>query len=376
MQQVNWICQPGFESIHNHHNTVRNSISLRCFCFFFFSRFNLSTNSPQIIATEESRASIDGTKQRKEASVRRARLKSISLDSDGARLVEENLCIPVEELVERTLPQTTQFDYDDTTSFYTPTNFDISTNKHQQQKSSNNMKSLSKKINHLVLDLSIKDDSLRHIEHQKLPLGGVDISTTTITTTADTIDGHSKYSQNDTNSNRSTSATTPKTPTLTKLRQKVASLDSEPKSNEYDHRSQSVQSTSTDSVSDTMNMHGNNLGIGMGNMAVLRNKPHLMSNFLCVEANASMSVPTTPKRQQRKTLSKFNANPGKLNVGRKATFAANAEYHLNKKAGQERKYNEKIHISSDTEPIFEGKKTISLDHFTAELKSHVIAFCR
>lgn len=32
--------------------------------------------------------------------IRRARLKSISLDSDGARLVEENLTLPVEELVE------------------------------------------------------------------------------------------------------------------------------------------------------------------------------------------------------------------------------------------------------------------------------------
>lgn len=32
--------------------------------------------------------------------IRRARLKSISLDSDGARLVEENLTMPVEELVE------------------------------------------------------------------------------------------------------------------------------------------------------------------------------------------------------------------------------------------------------------------------------------
>jgi hypothetical protein len=34
--------------------------------------------------------------------IRRARLKSISLDSDGARLVEENLTMPVEELVEMT----------------------------------------------------------------------------------------------------------------------------------------------------------------------------------------------------------------------------------------------------------------------------------
>lgn len=298
--------------------------------------------------------------------MRRARLKSISLDSDGARLVEENLCIPVEELVERTLPQTTQFDYDDTTSFYTPTNFDISTaNKtHQPQPSSNNMKHLSKKINHLVLDLSITDDSLRHIDYQISPLAADDISTITPTTTVDTIDGHSKYSQKiDTNSNnRSTSATTPKTPTLTKSRQKAASLDSEPKSNEYD-RSPSVQSTSTDSVGgNAINMHGNNLGIGMGtagHMSILRNKSHLMPNFLCVESNSSMSVPTTPKRQQlvKKTLNKFNAHPGKLNVGRKSTFAANAEYYSNKKTGQERKYNEKIHISSDTEPIFEGKKT-------------------
>lgn len=321
--------------------------------------------------------------------MRRARLKSISLDSDGARLVEENLCIPVEELVERTLPRTTQFDYDDTKSFYTPTIFDISTsNKHQQQQqqpSSNNMKTLSKKINHLVLDLSITDDSLRHIDYQISPLAADDISTTTATTTVDTIDGHSKYSQKiDTDSNRSTSATTPKTPTLTKSRQKAASLDSEPKCNEYD-RSPSVQSTSTDSVGgNAINMHGNNLGTGMGtagHMSIVRNKSHLMANFLCVESNSSMSVPTTPKRQQlvKKTLSKFNANPGKLNVGRKSTFAANAEYYSNNKTGQERKYNEKIHISSDTEPIFEGKKTTAgvtdfRSSFYVELKYEWVFF--
>lgn len=337
----------------------RNKFSICCFFFCFV--FYLSINSPQIIAPEDShRGSVDGTKQKKEASVRRTRLKSISLDSDGARLVEENLCIPVEELVERTLPQTTQFDYDDTTSFYTPTNLNINTNKHPQQTTSSNMKSLSKKINHLVLDLSIKDDSLRHIEYQTSSLAADDILTTSTTITADTIDRHSNYSQNDTNLNRSKSATTPKTPTLTKSRQKAASLDSEPKCNDYDNRLQSMQCTSTDSVGGTTNMHGNNLGIGMGNaghMAVLRNKPLLMSNFLCVESNSSMSVPTTPKRQQlvKKTFSKLNANPGKLNVGRKPTFTANAEYGLNKKIGQERKYNEKIHISSDTEPIFEGK---------------------
>ena len=33
--------------------------------------------------------------------IRRARLKSISLDSEGARLVEENLGVPLEELLEQ-----------------------------------------------------------------------------------------------------------------------------------------------------------------------------------------------------------------------------------------------------------------------------------
>lgn len=308
--------------------------------------------------------------------MRRARLKSISLDSDGARLVEENLCIPVEELVERTLPQTTQFDYDDVTPFYTPTNFDMSTSQQQTSSSTNkNMKYLSRKINHLVLDLSIKDDSLKYetslplIEYETSPLAATSTADIPVT---DTIDGHSKYTQNDIESNRSKSATTPKTPTLTKSRQKAASLDSEPTCNDCD-RSQSVQSTSTDSVGGTMNVHGgNNLGIGLGNaghIAALRNKTHLMPHFLCVESNSSMSVPTTPKRQQlaKKTLSKFNAYPGKLNIGRKPTFAANAEYYVNKKTGQERKYSEKIHISSETEPIFEGKEMDSVIPWSDDL---------
>lgn len=246
--------------------------------------------------------------------MRRARLKSISLDSDGARLVEENLCIPVEELMERALAQTTS-SFDEDTPFHSPAN--LTSAEHQSHS-----KCLSKNINHLVLDLSIKDDSLPNVDYQSSP--------------SDTKEEHFKFSMSKSKS------TTPKTPTLTQTRQKAVSLDSDPK---YEKEP---------SISPERNAHTPNAGgSGISQLAAMRSKPHLMSNFLCVESNASMSVPTTPRRQQlmKNTLSKLNANSGKSAIGsRKAGFA---EYFANKKAN-ERKCNEKLQLNPDTEPILEG----------------------
>lgn len=257
------------------------------------------SNSLQIAAAEECCSSSSKAKA-KEAAVRRARLKSISLDSDGARLVEENLCIPVEELMERALAQTTSFDEE--TPFHSPAN--LTSIEHQSHS-----RCLSKNINHLVLDLSIKDDSLPHVDYQSSP--------------SDTKDEHFKFSLS-----KSKSAT-PKTPTLTQTRQKAISLDSDPK---YDS-GPSAPTTTTH-----LNAHTSS------HLTVMRSKPHLMSNFLCVENNASMSVPTTPRRQQivKNTLSKFNAGSGRCGnrfAGKKAA---------------ERKGSEKMQLTTDTEPILEG----------------------
>lgn len=246
--------------------------------------------------------------------MRRARLKSISLDSDGARLVEENLCIPVEELMERAMGQTTS-SFDESTPFHSPAK--LTSDEHQSH-----TKCLSKNINHLVLDLTIKDDSLPTVDYQSSP--------------SDTKDEHFKFSLSKSKS------TTPKTPTLTQTRQKAVSLDSEP-SIKYDSTASSM-----------MPSESHQSGVG-GQMAIMRNKPHLLSNFLCVESNSSMSVPTTPRRQQivKNTLSKLNANNGKSIGHRKSGFASSAEYFASKKAA-DRKCNEKMQLNPDTEPILEG----------------------
>lgn len=282
----------------------------------------LNMHRLQIMTNDESTSGnccVGGTKNKKE--VRRARLKSISLDSDGARLVEENLCIPVEELVERTLPQTHAFDEDDT-PFHSPAAVTDS------RAHKTHTKCLSKNINRLVLDLSLKDNTLStsHLEHQLSP--------------------------NDVNDeNFKSKATTPKTPTLTQTRQKAISLDSDPKSIEQEHF-EPVQSTSTDFVGHPLSLHGTGSS-NNSNMTILRNRPRLMANFLNVETNSSISVPTTPKRQQviKSTLNKLNTNNNKMMVGKKMGFASSAEYFSSKKASEQRKCNEKL---PDTEPIIEA----------------------
>lgn len=239
-------------------------------------------------------------------------MKSISLDSDGARLVEENLRIPVEELMERALAQATS-SFDEDTPFHSPAN--LTSAEHQSH-----TKCFSKNINHLVLDLSIKDDSLPYVEYQSSP--------------SDTKDEHFKFSK----------STTPKTPTLMQTRQKAISLDSEPKYKIGPNNS---------SISNDLNVHNSSAG---NQLTIMRGKPHLLPNFLCIESNSSMSVPTTPRRQQivKSTQSKLNTNSSSKNCGnRKSPFTSSAEYFACKKAS-ERKCNEKMQINTDTEPILEG----------------------
>lgn len=149
----------------------------------------------------------------------------------------------MEELIERTLPQPTFPDAEDTPPFYSPLPCDgdepiIHTK-------------CTKNINRLVLDLSIKDDSL-----------------------------HAPLEPETSISSRARLAT-PKTPTLTQTRQKAISLDS-------DHE-QSISAASNEFNQNTLKPT---------NCSYLaKAKPHLLQNFLCVESNASASVPTTPKRQ-------------------------------------------------------------------------------
>lgn len=155
-------------------------------------------------------SSITGSTNKTQAT-RRARLKSISLDSDGAKLVEENLGIPVEELVEITTQKTEVFDKNcadnNTTDDEYPqecANEDATAddNKEPIYLSSADIsaqrKCHSKNKNNLSINLSIRDDSLAGDE---------------------TSDFDYKCNK---------IPTTPKTPTFTQHRQKAISLDSDP----------------------------------------------------------------------------------------------------------------------------------------------------
>lgn len=180
---------------------------------------------------------------RKEAaSVRRARLKSISLDSDGARLCTDS-SLPVEEIMERTTLQNTFHDAEDTPPFYSPL---PSADEHIRQ-----MKCTTKNINRLVLDLSITDDTLQGAHENDAAAASIKAK-----------------------------LPTPKTPTLMQTRQKAFSLDSD-----------QDQAMTADGEFNQNSLNVTNSGF------MLKAKPQLVANFLCIESNASASVPTTPKRQ-------------------------------------------------------------------------------
>lgn len=289
-----------------------------------------SSHNIQIVTSDECCSTTTPKAKAKEAAVRRARLKSISLDSDGARLVEENLCIPVEELMERALKQhtnKTSFD-EDSTPFHSPAN--LTSDEHRSH-----TKCLSKNYNHLVLDLSIKDDSLSNVDYQSSPSGE---------------DERFQFNLS------KSKTTTPKTPTLTQTRQKAISLDSDPSGS---------GGASVSNASHELGVHHHHHHSGAGGVTGMRTKPHLLSSFLCVESNASMSVPTTPRRQQivKNTLSKFGGtgtgNMSSSGIGkgmtgsRKTGFASSAEYFASKKAA-DRKCNEKLQLNPENEPIYEG----------------------
>ncbi|XP_037042001.1 uncharacterized protein LOC119078522 isoform X2 [Bradysia coprophila] len=153
-------------------------------------------------------ASSTGSTNKTQAT-RRARLKSISLDSDGAKLVEENLGIPVEELVEIAAINSEDFDktIEDNTAaeeeFHNNcATEDGTTDSRDEPKTyltdaDTPKKCHSKNKNNLSINLSIRDDSLG--------------------------DDASDY---DYKCNKI--PTTPKTPTFTQHRQKAISLDSDP----------------------------------------------------------------------------------------------------------------------------------------------------
>ncbi|XP_055857774.1 uncharacterized protein LOC129920512 [Episyrphus balteatus] len=131
---------------------------------------------------------------------RRARLKSISLDSEGAKLVEDNLGIPVEELIDITTPShlTTN-----TTTITTSNNKNISNLK--------NISILNLDRDQLQMEMeSFEEDDISHLSNNKNNLSLKVMW----------------YNDVNQNSHSEHVRTPPKTPTLGKTKQKAISFDS------------------------------------------------------------------------------------------------------------------------------------------------------
>lgn len=187
----------------------------------------------------------------KTQATRRARLKSISLDSDGAKLVEENLGIPVEELVEIAAGNSDVFDQtknDESDDDDAATECDEKQKLHSVMDSAAERKCPSKNKNNLSINLSIRDDSLG--------------------------DEPSDY---DYKCNKI--PTTPKTPTFTQHRQKAISLDSDPTMSSFESPWKAQQPLY--SATSHINI-------------------------------SSISVPSTPKRQPIRDDLQSDQDPGKL----------------------------------------------------------------
>jgi hypothetical protein len=94
--------------------------------------------------------------------IRRARLKSISLDSDGARLVEENLTMPVEELVEIASYNNKQINDSESESGMTSSSAIAAScaNNNNININDNNNRFNPKNIYNLTINLDFHDSSL------------------------------------------------------------------------------------------------------------------------------------------------------------------------------------------------------------------------
>lgn len=203
----------------------------------------------------------------KSQATRRARLKSISLDSDGARLVEENLGIPVEELVE--ISSSPDVYNNNTTS--------QSGDMHQDRGKNNNKCGEVTSGDRSDNDLDDKNEEdfsyldPPHYHHEipasqssaaaAIPVKYSQKNKNHLSIHVDSIADDRDIGFDDNNFQRSP---TPKTPTLTQTRQKAISLDSDPV---YDTLMSACPSSKEAVVgSSTLNI-------------------------------SSMSVPTTPKRR-------------------------------------------------------------------------------
>jgi hypothetical protein len=104
--------------------------------------------------------------------IRRARLKSISLDSDGARLVEENLTMPVEELVEIASYNNKQIIDSESERDLTATASCANNNNDNDNinniNNNNNNRFNPKNIYNLTINLDLRDSSLDITENSDI----------------------------------------------------------------------------------------------------------------------------------------------------------------------------------------------------------------
>lgn len=212
---------------------------------------------------------------------RRVRLKSISLDSDGARLVEDNLGIPVEELIQY--------------SNKTTSDRNGSSNSTMYQSQLNNIEKSGENTNLFDTPEASLNDAF--VETQDVPISIPKVTPPTLSQSCRKNRNNLKINveSNDScfrssyeNGIPAVKVPTPKTPTLTQTKQKAVSLDSS---------------------------DANNIVCYCTGPSPIRSQHHLHQqqslNSRSAHHLSSISVPTTPKR---------NVNPNKKKIGNKVAF--------------------------------------------------------
>ncbi|XP_055621814.1 uncharacterized protein LOC129765478 [Toxorhynchites rutilus septentrionalis] len=208
---------------------------------------------------------------------RRVRLKSISLDSEGARLVEENLTssIPVEELVELAANQT----HYSTSENHLQLQPSTHTFLEEVDKSFNSFKR-QRNIFNLTLNLDDKDETLavdNDYKFNEFYFEYYDYDDEEDEEFIVECDGGTGY--NEKPKKQSNQLQTPKTPTLTQTRKKASSLDSD-----QSLRYILPQTVVTCSSIDRSEQRNNS-------------RCMMMNSSTSTIRTSSLSVPTTPKRQ-------------------------------------------------------------------------------
>ncbi|KAL7043166.1 hypothetical protein ACKWTF_001417 [Chironomus riparius] len=225
--------------------------------------------------------------------IRRARLKSISLDSDGARLVEENLTMPVEELVEIASYNNKQI---------TDSDIDVAAASCANNNNNNNNRFNPKNKYNLTINLDFRDSSLDITENSDINMN-------------QEFDDDDDDDDDDDIGNEGMC----RTPTMKYfVNKKAVSLDSTENQQEHGNKMQQQAFPGKTASTETFNYYFGQNNKMNSSISVPSTPKHLTSNKLKIstseDRNSTGGGQTVCGRYNRNKLGSYDENADKLRV--------------------------------------------------------------